>query len=92
MKTIQHSTIANLSLEARMVLKTLEQQPMTIAALERHWWPTWSIEEIRAIVNQLQRLNLIQFSDRVLEHGHYVNRARSSRNASVAIQRVGAHS
>lgn len=66
-----------ISLEARMVLKTLEQEPMTISALERHWRPTWSIDEVRAIVTQLQRQNLIRFTgSRVLEHGRYVDQVR----------------
>ncbi len=66
-----------ISLEARMVLKTLEQKPMSISALERHWRPTWSIDEIRAIVTQLQRQNLIRFTgSRVLEHGRYVDQVR----------------
>lgn len=75
-----------ISLEARMVLKTLEQQPMTISALERHWRPTWSLEEIRAIVTQLQRQNLIRFTaERVLERGHYVGRARLTLRAQVGL-------
>ncbi len=66
-----------ISLEARMVLKTLEQKPMSISALERHWRPTWSIDEVRAIVTQLQRQNLIRFTgSRVLEHGRYVDQVR----------------
>lgn len=72
-----------ISLEARMVLKTLEQQPMTISALERHWRPTWSIDEIKAIVTQLQRQNLIRFTgSRVLERGRYVGQARPTQIAS----------
>jgi transcriptional antiterminator len=84
MGTIHHSLPAQLSLEARMVLKTLEHQPMSIAALERHWWPTWSIEEIRAIVTQLHRQNLIQFTDRVLERGHYVAQAHPTARKKAA--------
>ena len=69
-----------------MVLKTLEQQPMTISALERHWRPTWSIEEIRAIVSQLQRQNLIRFTaERVLERGRYVGQARLTHSAQVGL-------
>lgn len=72
-----------ISLEARMVLKTLEQQSMTISALERHWRPTWSIDEVRAIVTQLQRQNLIRFTgERVLEHGRYVPQARTTQHAT----------
>jgi len=68
-----------LSLEARMVLKTLQACPMTVSALERHWRPTWSIDEIWAIVTQLQRQNLIRFTgSRVLEHGRYVDQVRST--------------
>lgn len=75
-----------ISLEARMVLKTLEQQPMTISGLERHWRPTWSIEEIRAIVTQLQRQSLIRFTaERVLERGHYVGQACLTHRAQVSL-------
>jgi hypothetical protein len=72
-----------ISLEARMVLKTLEQKPMSISALERHWRPTWSIDEVRAIVTQLQRQNLIRFTgSRVLEHGRYVDQIRPTQIAT----------
>lgn len=77
---------SEISLEARMVLKTLEQQSMTISALERHWRPTWSIDEVRAIVTQLQRQNLIRFTaERVLEHGRYVPQAKTIQHATGAI-------
>jgi hypothetical protein len=87
-QTLAHSNGSGteISLEARMVLKTLEQQSMTISGLERHWRPTWSIDEIRAIVTQLQRQNLIRFTgERVLEHGRYVVQARPIRLAPNAI-------
>ena len=75
-----------ISLEARMVLKTLERQPMTISDLERHWRPTWSIEEIRAIVTQLQRQSLIRFTaERVLERGHYIGQACLTHRAQVSL-------
>ena len=79
-----------ISLEARMVLKTLKQQSMTISALERHWRPTWSIDEVRAIVTQLQRQNLIRFTgDRVLERGRYVFQVRTTRRATGVINTRG---
>jgi len=61
-----------LSLEALMVLKTLQACPMTVSALERHWRPTWSIEEVRQIVHQLKQRRLIRLEGRVRERGQYV--------------------
>jgi len=77
-KSPSYQASQGLSLEARMVLKTLEACPMTISALERHWRPTWSIDEVKQIVHQLQQKRLIRLKDRVLERGQYVSCVRVS--------------
>lgn len=66
-----------LGLDARMVLKSLEQQPMTLAALERHWYPTWSQQDLKSIIELLRSMNLISVEHRVgYEYGHLVDRYR----------------
>ncbi len=64
--------------EARMVLKSLERQSMTLTALERHWSPTWSRSELEHIVGQLCQQKLVtRQRSTVLERGHFVDQFKS---------------
>lgn len=64
---------SGLSMDARQLLQTLEKKPMTIDALIRHWWPTWTTQEIQAILDELQKLQLIKWSKhKVLDRGCYM--------------------
>ena len=64
-----------LDLEARMVLGTLEQHPMSICSLEMHWRPTWSTIELERILRKLMQLNRIR-----LENGRYAVAPKAPQN------------
>jgi hypothetical protein len=46
-----------MNIETQMILRTLNDaaQPMTAEAITRHWYPSWSLSEVNALL-----VNLVQ--------------------------------